>query len=283
MHLDPMALQSFVALAETGSFTKAAERVGRTQSAVSQQISRLEEILGAVLLVRKRKVSLTEAGEVLLSYARRMLQLQQEVLERFREPELQGEVCFGLPEDFATVFLADVLVEFSQSHPRIMLNVECDLTLNLLARFRDQEFDLVLLKMSRPEDFPNGVEVWSETLEWVGRGEPEVEEQRARGFIPLVLSPKPCVYRARTTEALEKVGLPWRIVYTSPSFAGTIAAVKAGLGLTVLPKNMIPAGLHALKNRYLPDLKDTHISLLTKEPCSKAVQSFAEHILKRLH
>lgn len=105
--------------------------------------------------------------------------------------------------------LSEVLSEYASLHPRILLNVECDLTLNLFERFKKKEFDLVLVKMSRPEDFPNGMNVWTEALEWVGNEDLfELEKQS----VPLVLSPRPCVYRARAIHALEKQNRKWRIV-----------------------------------------------------------------------
>jgi DNA-binding transcriptional LysR family regulator len=280
MLIDSLALHCFVTLAETLNFTRTAERVGRTQSAISQQIAKLEDLLGGTLIQRGRQLSLTNEGEIFLGYARQILALQQEALERFREPDLAGEVRFGLPEDFATFLLADVLAEFTKNHPRILLNVECDLTLNLLARFRNGEFDLVLVKTTRPDDIPRGVEVLTERLEWVGRDEALPAFGVGRP-LPLVLSPKPCVYRARALEALEDAGLSGRIVYTSPSFAGTVAAVKAGLGITVLPTNMIPPELQPLRATTLPDLSEIHISLLTGND-APAVQSLEHDVLRYL-
>lgn len=282
MSFDTLSLRCFVTLAESLHFTRTAEKVGRTQSAVSQQIARLEDQIGRPLFLRGRKLALTADGEVMLGYARQILCLQQEMLERFREPELVGEVRFGLPEDFATFLLADVLAAFSQSHPRILLNVECDLTLNLLSRFRAGEFDLVLVKTTRPDDIPRGVEVLTERLEWVGRNEAGAPLLNLDSALPLVLSPKPCVYRTRALEALESAGLSGRIVYTSPSFAGTIAAVKAGMGITVLPTNMIAGELKPLRTNGLPDLSDIHISLLSNTD-AMPVQSLSDHVLRYLH
>lgn len=144
MHIDTLTLQSFVAVAETGSFTKAAERVKRTQSAISQQMAKLESMLCQPLLVRGKNIRLTPEGEVYLGYARQMLSLHWEALDRFKEPELEGEVRFGLPENFASVYLSDVLADFSCIHPRILLNIECDLTLNLFARFKNSNLTLFL-------------------------------------------------------------------------------------------------------------------------------------------
>ena len=278
MNIDTLTVHCFLAVAETGSFTRAAERVGRTQSAVSQQIAKLERLLGKRLVERGRVLSLTAAGETFLGYARQIYALHREALDRFREPELEGEVRFGLPEDFASVFLSDVLADFSHIHPRILLNIECDLTLNLYSRFRQNEFDLVLVKMNRPEDFPHGIDVWSEPLEWVG--DPNLIDRSKP--IPLVLSPQPCVYRARALKSLDALGWKWRLVLSSPSYAGTIAAVKANMGITVLPRAMIPQGLEAMRQQVLPDLSDIHVSLLKRKLHDPATNSLEDFVRRRL-
>ncbi len=281
MSFDALTLECFIAVAETGSFTRAADKVARTQSAVSQQITKLEGMIGKALFKRARQLTLTSEGEILLTYAKKIVQLNRDAMDRFKHPELQGEVRFGLPEDFASVFLSDILMEYGSLHPRIMLNVECDLTLNLFARFKKKEFDLVLVKMNKPEDFPNGMDVWSETLEWVGNMKPtEFDDEQP---IPLVLSPQPCVYRARAIHSLEKLNKKWRIVFSSHSYAGTVAAVKAGMGITVLPRNMVPNDLNILRtNSSLPNLEDTHISLLKHHDKNLAVNSFEKFVVERL-
>jgi DNA-binding transcriptional LysR family regulator len=278
MSIDTITLQCFLAVAETGSFTKAAERVGRTQSAISQQMAKLEYLLGKTLLSREKPFSLTQDGEIFLGYARQIYSLHREVMDRFKEPDLEGEVRFGLPESFASIFLSDILVEFSRIHPRILLKIECDLTLNLFERFKKQEFDLVLVKMSRPEDFPNGVDVWSEPLEWVG-SKGIIEQAKP---VPLVLSPPPCVYRSSAIKTLEEAGRSWRLVFSSPSYAGSIAAVKAGMGVTVMPRTMIPAELEILDRCVLPKLNDTHVSLLKHRIDDAAINNLERFVLQKL-
>jgi len=293
-NLEISSLQCFVALAEYGSFTQAAAKINITQSAISQQIAKLEKQLNTALFHRARSNTLTHAGEVLLSYAKEILKLEQEAIDYFREPELEGEIRFGLPEDFATVFLDKVLSDFSFNHPRISVSVECDLTLNLLNNFKKKHFDLVLVKLDNKSDFPNGVEVWREKLVWVAahnysqsiNTNHENAKIGASGqcqSLPLVLSPKPCVYRARAIDALNRAGLNWKIVYSSPSFAGATAAVRAGMGITVLPLNMVPTNLDIYRDPRLPDLEDTHISLLCRDNAKKPVKSFADYVLKQLH
>lgn len=282
MNIDLLTLQSFLEVAATGSFTKAAEKLGRTQSAISQQIAKLESVLTKKLFTRGKTFALTEEGEIYVNYARKIVDLHLESLDRFKEPELQGEVRFGVPEDFATVYLADVLTDFIRLHPRILLNVECDLTLNLFERFKKLEFDLVLVKMNRPEDFPHGQNVWSEKLEWVGSKNFKNVQTDGAHALPLILSPQPCVYRSRAINALEDANIRWKIVYSSPSYTGTIAAVKAGLGITVLPKTMVPKDLQILEWNFLPHLSDTHISLLKYNGDNPVIKSFENFVLKKI-
>lgn len=278
MNIDTIAMQCFIAVAETGSFTKAAERVGRTQSAVSQQINKLEIMLGKCLLIRGKTLALTTEGYVFLSYARRIFALHREAMDRFKNPDLEGEVNFGLPENFASVYLAEVLADFSRIHPRILLNIECDLTLNLFERFKNKEFDIVLVKMNRPEDFPNGVYVWSEPLKWVG----DCKLISSENPIPLVLSPQPCVYRASAIKTLENVGRSWRLVFSSTSYASTVASVKAGMGITVMPPTMVTNELKALETNLLPNLPDTHVSLLKHKADNSAINTLEEFVLRKI-
>lgn len=280
MSIDIIVIQSFITIAETGSITKASEKVGRTQSAISQQIFKLENLLGKTLLLRNKTIKLTAEGEIFLSYAKQFFSLHCEMIDRFKSPELEGEVRFGLPENFASIFLTDILIEFSCIHPRILLKIECDLTLNLFDRFKRKEFDLVLVKMNRPEDFPNGVNVLSEPLKWVGSS----KIININNPLPLVLSPQPCVYRASAIKALENIGRSWRLVFSSPSYAGTVAAVKAGMGITVMPHTMIPKELESLENFLeLPKLEDTHVSLLKYHKNNAAINSLEEFVLRKLN
>ncbi len=281
--MDIFSLECFIAVSESGSFTKAAARVNRTQSAVTQQVGSLEKKLGTSLFRRGKSVSLTFEGEILLPYAIRIYGLYREILDRFNHPELDGEVRIGVPEDFATLFLAEVLVEFNRFHPRIFLNVECDLTLNLLSRFKSGMLDLAVVKMSSPEEFPQGVKIWKEPLTWVCK-EGATDFVKQNRPLPLVLSPDPCVYRAKALSALESAKIPWRIVYTSPSYTGVVAAVKANMGITVFPFTMIPDHLEKVSGSFLPQLPDIHVSLLknVKEQ-TLAIESLIEFLVKKLY
>lgn len=274
-HADTLTLKSFISIAETGTFSSAAEVVGRTQSALSLQIKKLEEGLGCQLFDRSgRKVKLTDQGEIFLGYAKQIIQLQWEAYSRLKEPDVEGEIRLGTPEDFATHYLPDVLSIFRQHHPRVQLNVSCDLTLNLIDGFRHGDYDVILVKRD-PKATKGGTKVWREPLVWAA-----ADHYKPEAPLSLVLSPQPCIYRARALAALDKAKKPWRISYTSPSLAGTIAAVKAGLGITVLPENMLPLGIHPI--RKLPQLADAEIALMKRDGLSKASEMLAEHIVHSL-
>lgn len=270
-------LECFLAVAKHKSFTKAADEVKRTQSAVTQQIKSLEMQLGAPLFTRQKNLALTKEGELFYQYALKINALYKEAFDRFKYPELDGEVRVGVPEDFATLFLADVLNDFTEIHPRIFLKVECDLTLNLMERFRNEKLDLIVAKLKSAHEFPYGVEIWKEPLVWVSsKNFSHLQEP-----IPLVLSPEPCVYRSLAIDALEKARLRWRMVYTSPSYAGIIASVRANMGVTALPITMIPDPLHPCSAPSLPSLPDIHVSLL-KNHSSPAIDTLAQFILEKL-
>jgi DNA-binding transcriptional LysR family regulator len=272
---DTLLLKSFIAIAETGNFTTAAEIVGRSQSALSLQVKKLEEGFGCALFHREtRMVTLTSQGEIFFSYAKRMMQLQWEAYSRLREPDVEGEIRLGTPEDFAAHYLPDVLATFRKHHPRVSLNVACDLTLNLLKGFKAGEFDLILVKRD-PERVTGGTQVWREPLVWAAADNYEPEEP-----LSLVLSPQPCIYRARALAALDRARRHWHITYTSPSLAGTLAAVKAGLGITVLPANMLPSGIHPLRGaNRLPRLADAEIALMKRDETSRLGEMLAGHII----
>ena len=278
--LDIDLLRTFATIADAGNFTRAAERLGRTQSTLSLQMKRLEESFGKRVLERNaHRVRVTAEGETLLAYARQMLRLNDEVMARVQEPELEGRVRLGTPEDFATTHLPSVLAAFSQAYPLVALEVTTDLTLNLLERFHGGEFDLVLIKRERLGPL-EGTRVWREPLVWAALD----RFMAARRPLPLVVSPNPCVYRKRALQALDKAGQRWRIAYTGTSLAGAQAAVRAGLGLSVLPREMVPSTLVALgPEDGLPLLDDTEIALL-KAPgtLSRPAERLGEHIVHSL-
>jgi DNA-binding transcriptional LysR family regulator len=281
VNIDIDLLRTFVTIVETGSFTRAAEHLLRTQSTVSLQIKRLEEQVRCLVFERNaRIVRLTPDGEILLGYARQMLRTNDELLARLIEPEIDGVVRLGTPEDFATTHLPVVLSRFARANPHVALEVTCDLTLNLLAQFEAGGFDVVLVKRE-PTAAPDGRSVWREPLVWAGS---DISLLERSGPLPLIASPAPCVYRKRATQALDTIGRSWRIAYTSPSLAGAQAAVLAGLGIAAIPKAMVRPGMQILGPALgLPDLADTEIALLVSPAAaSRAAQRLADHIVAAL-
>ncbi|MDE2410298.1 MAG: LysR family transcriptional regulator [Sphingomonadales bacterium] len=273
-------LRCFVTIAETGSFTLAGERLGRTQSTISLQVKRLETMLGREVFARTpRSLRLTPEGERLLGPARRLLRLNDAALAELFEPDMTGRVRLGVPEDFATAHLPDVLAGFAKAHPLVELEVTCDLTLNLLGKFHEGAFDLVLVKRE-PSAPLEGMRVWREPLVWVAR-----DQLAASGLatVPLVASPEPCVYRKRAGDALDAIGRKWRVAYTSTSLAGSLSAVSAGLGITVLPREMVPPHLTAVtEDPDLPPLYDTEIALIEAPGLSDTAHRLAQHIVAAL-
>lgn len=270
--LDPELLRTFMAVAQTGSFTRAGERVFRSQSAVSLQINRLESVLGERLFRRSaRNVTLTPAGERLSGYAARLLALNEETLAAFGDTEVSGVIRLGTPEDFATSHLPSALRRFSDAYPKVQLDVVCDLTLTLIDRFRAGRLDVTLIKRE-PAAALDGQRVWREPLVWVARSAQEFEMETG---VPLVVNPEPCVYRKRAFDTLSKHGYRPRAAYVCGSLAGSLAAVRAGLGITVLPRDMAPADLATDHGRRLPLMDDTEIVLVTAPDASLGARRLA--------
>lgn len=279
VNLDIDLLRTFVVIATEGNFTRAAERLLRQQSTVSLQLKRLEAVLGQRLIDRTpRSVELTAEGEAVLAHAQRILDLNDEVVAMTHEPQMHGLVRLGTPEHFATHHLPDILARFVQAYPTVELAVTCDLTLNLLSDFRRKKFDIILIKRERASG-SEGIRVWREPLVWVTGPHDYVGSGAS---LPLVVSPEPCVYRKRATDALSRARRPWRIAYTCGSLAGAIAAVRAGLGVAVLPKDMVPHGLHVIDGAPLPDLRDTEVAMLSSNKLSAPAAKLRDHIMRGL-
>lgn len=284
MHdVDTSVLRTFLALAESGSFSRAGVLVGRSQSAVSEQIRKLEEMFGRTLLQRTtRHVRLTAEGEQFLQHARAMVAQADAMLARFRAPEIEGEVRFGSPEDFASAYLPDILGVFAAAHPAVELHVTCQLTLPLVEDFEAGEQDLIIVKQDPERRYAASRPLWRERLVWVAATSltPSFPEATRGRPLPLVLSPSPCVYRSRATRTLELAGVTWSGVFTSPSFAGQAAAVRAGLGYAVMPRAMVPPELSVLRD--WPELAEVEMALLGQSRLSPAAAALAGFIEDRV-
>jgi DNA-binding transcriptional LysR family regulator len=275
--LDIHLLRAFATVAELGSFTKAAVELNRTQSAVSMQVRRLEQSLGKNLLVRNsRRVRLTDTGHLVLDYAKRILRMNDKVLSEVGEPEVQGLVRLGIPDDYAAYFLPKILPHFGLLYPRIRLEVSCGLSHDLLQQIRADDIDLAVT--TRQPFSPGGEFLRREQLVWA-----EASSSRVHTFetLPLALFPENvCSFRTAALEALELEGRPWRIVCTSRGLAGIRAMVSAGLALTVVTENTLSPDMCIIgQSEGLPPLPTVDLSLhRSKSAAGEAVEVFSEHI-----
>lgn len=274
--LDLELLRSFVSVVEAGGFTRAGERVHRTQSTVSQQIKRLEEDLGQVLLHRDGKdVRPTEAGERLLSYARRLLSLAEEARDVLREPDSEGAIRLGIPEDFAAYRLAKLLGTFARSHPSLRMDVRADQSKNLSRDLERGELDLALFK--REAGAKGAIAVWPERVHWVTSKSHPVDVDVPS--VPLIGFPTGCLYRAGAIHALESAGRAWHMAYSSSSLAGIQAAVAAGMGLSILSEMSIQSDHRVLtaKDGFAP-INRTEVALMAAPGASPATLRLADRL-----
>jgi DNA-binding transcriptional LysR family regulator len=274
--LDLELLRSFVSVVDAGSFTRAGERVHRTQSTVSQQIKRLEDELGRPLLNRTGKqVAPTEHGERLLSYARRLLSLAEEARDVLARPGNEGAVRLGIPQDFAAFRLTKLLATFARSHPGLRLVVRADQSVYLRRDLERGDLDLALIKRDAGDD--GGIAAWPERLHWVtSKANPA---HAGSGSVPLIFFPTGCLYRTRAIHALESAGRTWHMAYTSSSLAGIQAAVAAGMGLSILSEMAIQADHRVLTARdgFSP-IDRTEVALVTSPEASPATLRLADRL-----
>jgi DNA-binding transcriptional LysR family regulator len=271
--LDIDLLRSFVSVVDAGGFTRAGERVHRTQSTVSQQIRRLEDSVGRPLLVRNGKQATpTEEGERLLTYARRILALAQEARDVVARPVVDGVVRLGLPEDFAAYRLAELLSDYVRSRPTLRLDVRSGLSATLRAALERGELDVALLK--RNSGSGPCIAAWPERLQWVTSRKHPVD--LARDPVPLAVAEQGCLYRDRLIHALEAAGRTWHIAYTSPNLTGIQAAVAVGLGIAILPDVAITPEHKIVETEGFAPIDRTEIALVTADNASPAARRLAE-------
>ena len=234
--LDLELLQTLVCVVDEGSFTRAAERVHRTQSTVSQQIRKLEESVGHVLLVRDRSgqhVSPTEQGELLTHYARRLLNLSLEARDALNTEANVVPVRLGVPEDFDATRMASILSGFVRARPEARLETVSGMSTDLRRQLEAGEIDIALIKREIGSGECHAS--WPEPLVWVcGDGQDLHAET-----LPLALFPQGCIYRQRAIRTLDKARRSWRVAFGSHSLTGIQAAVTSGLGISILPVSAV--------------------------------------------
>lgn len=283
---DPVQLRTFLAVAQTLSFTQAARRLGVRQSTVSQHVRRLESEAGRQLFSRDtHRVDLTEDGEAMLGFARTILQANERAAAFFTGTRLRGRLRFGASEDFVLTRLPEILESFRREHPEVELELTVELSGALHRQLAAGRLDLVLAK--RRTGDTHGELVWQDTLAWIGAPQLRIDPDRP---LPLIAYPPPGITRARALEVLEEHGRSWRFACTSASLSALVAAARAGLGVMAHTRGLIPPGLVPVPPRAgLPELGDVDFVLLhgrRRDTAQEAADALAAAILAggdRLH
>ncbi|WP_194273773.1 MULTISPECIES: LysR family transcriptional regulator [Rhizobium] len=275
--LDNDVLRTFVAIAETGNFSTAAEAVFRTPSAVSMQIKKLEEQLGATLFLRDaRSVSLTQHGELLLSYARNILALSNEAVSRFVMPELSGVVRLGAPEDIGERLLPSILRSFAESFPGIMVDVTIDMSLGLRKRLEEQRLDLALINCATRPLPTDGEIVFRERLVWAGA---KCGTAHRRDPLPISIWEEGCIWRSEALSQLERMKRSYRVAFLSGHTMAQRAAVISDLAIAPLPRSYVSDDMAILgAQEGLPELASFDIRLLTASQLTAPMQAVADSI-----
>jgi len=276
-------LRAFVAVVDAGSLSGAAPLVHRSQSAVSMQIKKLETALGRPVLLRgPRHLEVTPAGAELLSYARRVLDLQAEAHAALFGPKLAGRVRLGVPDDYASAYLTPVLRSFAHRYQGVEIELTCEQSTSLIPRITRGELDLALVSQDKPQ---RGRFLFDEPLVWVGS--PQFEVWR-RDPLPIAVYESTSMARQATLAALGTRRRGYHLVYHSPSLAGQLAAVESGLAVAVLTRCSVPPHLQILQNLPaefdLPPLDAMHVAVLRSKVSQRqpAVDAMYEQMVRTL-
>lgn len=272
-------LRSFVAVAAHLNFTQAANAVGRTQSAVSLQIKRLEEIVGKRLFDRSRQsVAVTHAGEALLVYANRILAANDAALSHIQRPDATGLVRIGAPDDYATYLLPPILSAIGKDYPRLRLEVTCDNACDLLTQLEDQALDVVVA--THPTNSVSGEIARYEPLHWVAAPDYLDDPETA---LSLVLFPAGCVCRDIALDALKRIDRPWHVAYSTRSIGLMEKAILENGSVSVMEVSTIPSGLKVIDGRKgFPSLPDVVISVHRPKKSETHVSLVADYLLAKL-
>ncbi|HEU0205211.1 MAG TPA: LysR substrate-binding domain-containing protein, partial [Pseudolysinimonas sp.] len=256
---DPALLRTFVAVAETLNFTRAAERLELSQPTVSQQVRKLEVAAGRQLVARDtRAVSLTDNGDAMLGFARSILAAHDEAAAYFTGSAMRGRLRFGSADDLALTQLPQVLRDFRQLYPQINLELTVNQSGALARRLKAGQLDLVYIKQEPGQ--PDGRVVRRERLVWVAHKSLQLEPDQP---VPLIVYQAPSLSRTAAIRALEDAGRTWRITCNVREINGVLAALRAGIGVAVFPQSLIPGDLVRVTGTFeLPILGDVDFALL---------------------
>lgn len=279
--LDIDLLRAFATVYQSGSFSLAAELLGRSQPAISLQIKRLEERVGSQVFERAsaRGVPLTPVGTTLMEYARQIIALHDEAMARATSPSLKTFVRLGILEELGNYRLPAVLHSFSKVFPDANLQVQVKLSNSLMLEMLQGRLDIIVI--AAEASIPNSVALWSEQLVWVASS---AVPSPMRDPLPLVSLPEPCFYRKAATRALSSAGQQWTAVCTSSTMAGIRASVIAGIGVTVMGKTEVTEGLRVLSAEAgLPRLSDAEVVIYFRDKAFENVaRSLAAHVRKSI-
>lgn len=255
------ALRSFVTGIECGSFAQAASRLCRSTSAVSAQLKKLEQQCGADLVVKRgRHLALTQNGEIIMGYARRLLALNDEAQRALQGERLQGEIRIGMQEDFGESLMPGILGEFKRHHPGMRIIARVDRNRALLNALNDNMLDMALLWQAESVQ-REGKTIGQCRLEWITHPQLNIATLLAEGKpLPLVMLESPCLMRSRAIDCLDRANIAWQVVFISHSLSGIWAAVQAGLGKTVRTRIGMPGNLR-VAGSLLPSPGSLGISL----------------------
>ncbi len=278
--LDLDQLQTFCAIADCGSFTEAARRVYKTQSAVSMQIKRLEERLGQALFSRDgRRVTLTTEGEALYARARRMLKINAEIVDMFSKDDLSGNIRFGVPDDYAVKLLPVILSSFQRTHPKITVDVRCQPSEELLEGMRSGKYDIIVFTQGTMHEY--GELFRTEKMYWVAS---HGGAALATDPLPLACGPSYCIWRADALEALSRANRDFRVAYTSSNATAITSAVLSDLAVGFLPESAISPGMKIVSDDYgLPRLADAQIAIMRASHAYGGIyDALARHIVESM-
>jgi len=272
-------LRVLVAVAERGGFTHAARALHRTQSAVSMQMKRLEHAAGVPLFVRRgRVIRLNRDGEALIGYARRMLTLGDEALGALSKSDCVGTVRVGSSDDhYATRVLPRMLTQFLRAHRGVRVELRTGLTVELLERL-GADYDLVLGMHSAGSS--GGLVIRRDRPTWATAAASKAHQEDP---LPLALYPDGCLFRRWATRALDNAGRAWQCAYVSPSYGALVAAVRAGLAVSVFKRSTLAPGLRSLGRKDgFPVLPEMEIALHRAQDASRAANELAKHLIECL-
>lgn len=271
---DINALRTIVAGVEMGSFARAATRLGRSQSAVSMQLKKLEEQTGRPLFRRNgRGLVPTEAGDALLAYARRIIALNDEAAASLGASAAVATVKLGLPQDFAEDVLPEVIQKFSRRWPLVQIEAFAGRNYAIESDVQAGRLDVAVAFSMGGAEGP-GTRVAALPMFWLGGR--EIDKPSGDGALPLVLFDHPCLFRQTAIETLEN-GLPWRLSLTTPSLPGVWAALRSGLGITIRTAHRMPPGIRDVRRELgLPKLPAADVRLLAGNALSPAAAALRD-------